>query len=199
MVSNKQMPAAVVSYEHRKYIFLSDKDLIAGCLAGDKKCEEALYNKFSGKMYALCLRYARHSLEAQDMLQDGLIKTFDKLNQFQHKGSLEYWIRRIMINTALKYYRKSSFQKELLGVEHNIERSEDPSVYSRLSEQELMAIINSLPEGYKMVFNLYAVDGYSHKEIAEMLSIQESTSRSQLVKARKLLQKLILKNQKVAV
>ncbi len=121
------------------------------------------------------------------------------MGKFQHKGSFEGWIRRIVINTALKNYSRKSFSHEQIGVEYYPDVPVEPSVYSDLGEEVLMQLIAALPEGYRVVFNLYAIEGYSHKEIAETLGIQESTSRSQLVKARKLLQVQILKLQKIAV
>ena len=150
-------------------------------------------------MMTLCRRYSRHQLEAEDILQEAFIKVFDNIGQFSFKGSFEGWIRRIVINTAIKNYRKSSYQKEQIGYEDYEEKSIDPEVYDILNEEELLKLIEQLPNGYKMVFNLYAIEGYSHKEIGEMLNIGESTSRSQLLKARKALQALIAKFQLILV
>lgn len=178
---------------------LTDKELIIGALNADPKCQKAIFDRYSGRMLSVCIRYTRHRMEAEDILQDSFIKVYKNLKQFQHKGSFECWVRRIVINTAIKNYKKSSFQKELLGVEHAPELSSSPSIYGALNEEELLAIISKLPVGYRTVFNLYAIEGYSHREIGEMLEIQESTSRSQLVKARKMLQAKVLEMQKVAV
>ena len=150
-------------------------------------------------MLAVCLRYTRHRMEAEDILQDAFIKVFDNIGRFEFKGSFEGWIRRIVINTALKNYSKKSFKQEQIGLENQPELPLDPEIYSNLEEEELLRLINRLPDGYRLVFNLYAVEGYSHKEIAELLGIQESTSRSQLVKARKMLQGMIIDLQKIAV
>lgn len=150
-------------------------------------------------MLAVCRRYARHELEAEDLLQDAFIKVYKNLDRFQHKGSFEGWIRRIVVNTAIKNYQKKSFKNELMGSEYFPDTPIDPSVMSRLSADELLALVEGLPEGYRMVFNLYAIEGYSHKEISEMLHIQESTSRSQLVKARKMLQQQVIKLHRIAV
>ncbi len=155
--------------------------------------------RYSGKMLAVCLRYTRHRMEAEDILQDAFIKVFDNISRFEFKGSFEGWIRRIVINTALKNYGKKSFKQEQIGLENQPELPLEPEIYSNLEEEELLRLINQLPDGYRVVFNLYAVEGYSHKEIADLLGIQESTSRSQLVKARKMLQGMIVKLQKIAV
>lgn len=150
-------------------------------------------------MLAVCLRYTRHRMEAEDILQDAFVKVFDNISKFEFKGSFEGWIRRIVINTALKNYSKKSFKQEQIGLENQPELPLEPEIYSNLEEEELLRLINKLPDGYRLVFNLYAVEGYSHKEIADLLGIQESTSRSQLVKARKMLQGMIVNLQKIAV
>lgn len=144
-------------------------------------------------MFALCMRYARHKLEAEDIMQEGFIKAFENLDSFRSEGSLEGWIRTIMVHTAIKNYNRSSFQKESIGIEHLPEDTMYPEAYGDLNRNELLNLIKELPEGYRVVFNMYAIEGYKHKEIARMLNIGESTSRSQLVKARKLLQSMIEK------
>ncbi len=150
-------------------------------------------------MMGVCLRYTRHEMEAEDILQDAFIKVFDHIDKFEFKGSFEGWIRRIVINTALKNYGKKSFRHEQIGLESQPELPLEPDIYAHLQEEELLRLIARLPDGYRIVFNLYAIEGYNHKEIAEMLGIQESTSRSQLVKARKMLQVMITDMQKIAV
>lgn len=139
-------------------------------------------------MYYVCLRYARHASEAQDMLQDGFIKVFDNIGSFKSNGSFEGWIRRIVVNTALNYCRKSSFKQEQIGIEDYQDTVVKSKAVSNLGEKELLALIQKLPDGYRMVFNLYVIEGYSHKEIGEMLNVTESTSRSQLAKSRKWMQ-----------
>lgn len=180
---------------------MTEQDLVKGCIQENRKCQQEVFSRYAGKMLAVCMRYARHHMEAEDVLQDAFIKVFDNIGQFQFKGSLEGWIRRIVVNTALKNIDRKSFSKEQIGVEltHFEEYPSDPSAYSHLQEEELMRLIRQLPDGYRVVFNLYAIEGYSHQEIADMLGIQESTSRSQLVKARKLLQTQVLALQKIAV
>ena len=136
-------------------------------------------------MYAVCLRYARSQSDAADILQEGFVKVFTKLEQFQFNGSFEGWVRRIMINTALRAYQKQRFDFESSGYEYFPDAPVDPEAIAALSEAELLQLISRLPDGYRVVFNLVAVEGYSHAEVAETLGIQESTSRSQLTKARR--------------
>jgi len=148
---------------------------------------------------AVCLRYAQDQMEAEDMLQDGFIRVFSNMHQFKFEGSFEGWIRRVIVNAALK-----RLQKRKIHFQEITERNEDaprmePYVYNHLGEAELMQLIQQLPDGYRTVFNLNVIEGYSHEEIAEMLGIQAGTSRSQLVKARKMLQQQILERQKIAV
>jgi RNA polymerase sigma-70 factor (ECF subfamily) len=144
-----------------------------------------LYERFAGKMYAVCLRYARSSADAADMLQEGFVKVFTKLDQYGFQGSFEGWIRRIMVNTALRTYQRQRFDLEYSGYETLPERPVDADALAILGEAELLQLIARLPEGYRVVFNLVAIEGYSHAEVADMLNIQESTSRSQLTKARR--------------
>ena len=136
-------------------------------------------------MYAVCLRYPRTPADAADILQEGFLKVYSKLEQFQFQGSFEGWIRRIMVNTALRTYQKQRFDHEYTGYEQLPDAPVDPDAISALSEAELLRVISQLPEGYRVVFNLVAIEGYSHAEVAETLGIQESTSRSQLTKARR--------------
>jgi RNA polymerase sigma factor (sigma-70 family) len=140
---------------------------------------------FAGKMYAVCLRYARTQADAADILQEGFVKVFTKLEQYQFQGSFEGWIRRIMVNTALRAYQRQRFDNEQSGYEQLPESPIEADAISSLSEAELLQLISRLPEGYKVVFNMVAIEGYSHAEVAELLGIQESTSRSQLTKARR--------------
>lgn len=167
---------------------MNEKKLIQACIKEKSSAQKRLYDLYAPKMYYVCLRYARHELEAQDMLQDGFIKVFDNLASFKSNGSFEGWIRRIMVNTSLNYCRKSSFKQEQIGIEDYQDKVVDSKAVSNLSEQELLKVIQQLPDGYRMVFNLYVIEGYSHKEIGELLDITESTSRSQLAKSRKWMQ-----------
>ena len=152
-------------------------------------------------MLGVCHRYARNHEDAEDILQDAFIKVFSKIKQFKAEGSFEGWIRRIVVNTAIKKYSLARYTKELNGYDaaENMQPIMDPAAYGHLNEKELMALIHKLPDGYRIVFNLYVMEGFSHEEIAKMLNIQPGTSRSQLVKARMTLQKQILDLQRVAV
>jgi RNA polymerase sigma factor (sigma-70 family) len=168
---------------------MTEEELIYGCIREDRTCQQKLYKTYAGKMLVVCMRYCRSRQEAEDILQDGFIRVFDNIKKFTFSGSFEGWVRRIMINCALRNYRKSSYQKEQIGIADDYDIPTDATVYDKLSEMELLELISELPEGYKMVFNLYAIEGYSHKEIADTMGINEGTSRSQLNKARKHLQK----------
>ena len=178
---------------------MTEKELILGCLREEPRCQREIFERYSGSMMTVCLRYARHRLEAEDILQEAFIRIFDNLHRFEFKGSFEGWIRRIVINTALKNYQRKHFSQEQIGLEQLPESGQEPVAYAQLGEEELLDMIARLPDGYRVIFNLYAIEGYSHKEIAETLGIQESTSRSQLLKARKLLQSQIERLQRLAV
>ena len=176
---------------------MTDFTLIQGCQRDDAQSQQELFNRYAGKMMTVCLRYARHRAEAEDLLQDSFIKIFDNIRQFEGKGSFEGWIRRIVVNTALKNISKLSFQRENIGIENMVETAVAPSVLSHLTEQELLNLIAKLPTGYRTVFNLFVLEDMSHREISEALGIEESTSRSQLVKARNMLQTMVLKSDRV--
>ncbi|NJN34574.1 MAG: RNA polymerase sigma factor [Saprospiraceae bacterium] len=178
---------------------MTESELIKGCICEDRRCQRELFARYAGKMMTVCLRYARHSMEAEDLLQDSFIKIFDNIRRFEGKGSFEGWIRRIVINTALKNVSRLSFQRENMGLDHVEEGSSDPSVLAELSAEEMLKIIARLPDGYRVVFNLYCIEGFSHREIADLLQIEESTSRSQLTKARHILQQQVLNLQKIVI
>lgn len=170
---------------------LTERELVTGCLRGERRCQETLYARFARRMYAVCLRYARHELEAQDLMQEGFIRVFDKLKDFRMEGSLEGWIRRIMVHTAINQYRRKSFQMERFGLEQVPDQPVPSEAVDRMGTEELLNMVSNLPEGYRMVFNLFAIEGFDHAEIADLLGCGESTSRSQLAKARRMLQSMI--------
>ena len=170
---------------------LTERELVKGCQREDRRSQETLYGRFARRMYAVCLRYARHQMEAQDLMQEGFVRVFDKLHGFRMEGSLEGWIRRIMVHTCINHYRKKAFQNEHIGMEHMPEGTVSATAVEHLGQEELMKLIGELPDGYRMVFNLYAIEGYDHAEIAQMIGCGESTSRSQLAKARRMLQERI--------
>ncbi len=148
---------------------------------------------------SVCLRYAKEYSEAEDILQEGFIKVYANLKSFRHEGSFEGWVRRIMVTSALKYLRKARPTQEITAAEEYRESSDLPDAIAHLGEQEIIKLISNLPDGYRAVFNLYVIEGYKHQEIANLLSIEESTSRSQLVKARKWLQEKVLAITRVAL
>lgn len=180
-------------------IGLTEEEIIKGCIKGKSNAQKALYYKYGPMMLSVCRRYARHEMEAEDFLQEGFIRVFKYFHQFKGDAALSTWIRRIMINNALKNISKSSFKNEQIGIADNYDKDFDEGTFAKLSVDEIMKLIQELPNGYRVVFNLYAIEGYSHKEIAEMLDIGESTSRSQLLKARRMLQEKFIELQKIAV
>ncbi|MCC9165815.1 RNA polymerase sigma factor [Pontibacter harenae] len=175
----------------------SEEDrLIEGCIAGERAMQRLLYDLYSKKMMMVCLRYAPTNFEAEDIMQEGFVKVFANVQNFKKDCPLEFWIRRIMINTALKHLR----QKSLLTVSHEAEEavniSSDSFSLSGFSMDELLSTIQSLAPRYRMVFNLYAIEGYNHKEIGEMLGISEGTSKSQYSRARAILQSMLSRQDK---
>lgn len=163
-------------------------DILKGCVEGKRSAQEQLYRMYSAKMFGMCLRYCRNQDDAKDILQDGFIKVFEKIKQFGNRGSLEGWIRRVIVNTALERYRKNN---PTLGIEQVPELREiedEPDIYIGISMNEMLTYIHSLPERYRMVFNLYVFENMSHKEIAESMGITEGTSKSDLSRARGILQ-----------
>jgi RNA polymerase sigma factor (sigma-70 family) len=177
----------------------ADIELVKLCLLNDKEAQRQLYDRFSGRMMTLCLRYTSSRDDAADLLQEGYIKVFASLLQFSGHGSLEGWIRSIIIHIAIrKWHQQSNLETE--SIENHFELNDrSVSAIEMMSAGELLKMISMLPAGYKMIFNMNVIDGYSHAEIAAMTGIKESTSRSQLVKARLMLQKMIVADNEVAV
>lgn len=169
-----------------------ETQLVEACLRGDSRAQRKLYEKYYGKMLGVCLRYTKDREEARDILQDGFVKIFQKLSQFSFSSPLEGWVRRIVVNTAIDRYRKNLAEPGAYDIETAYEvASDEQDALSDMSHDELMACLHNLPAGYRMVFNMYVIEGFSHKEIAEALNITEGTSKSQLSKARGYLQRLI--------
>ncbi len=177
----------------------TEKEILKACLKGDRLAHKDLFNMYAGKMMTVCLRYAKNHQEAEDILQDGFIKVFTYLHEFENNGSFEGWVRRIVVNTAIKHTKKKSFSHEDTGLEHVREDVVNPDALAALSEAELLKLISELPDRYKIIFNLYAIEGYTHREISELLHIEETTSRSQLLKARRLLQSKVQELYTIAV
>ncbi|MCF8234680.1 MAG: sigma-70 family RNA polymerase sigma factor [Bacteroidales bacterium] len=168
----------------------SDRDFIKRCLKNDKKAQEELYTRFAPKMFGVCLRFARSSMEAEDIMQEGFIKVFTHLKDYRNEGSFEGWIRRTIVNTAINFYRKNlKLNQEMDIADIEVPNSQEVSAIEKLSAEELLDCINELPDGYRVIFNLNVTEGYTHKEIGKLLDISENTSKSQLSRARQTLQK----------
>lgn len=170
---------------------MSEKELIEGCIKGNPKSQRSLYTIYAPKMLGVCYRYVNNREIAQDILQEGFIKVFSKINSYSGQGVFAGWLRKIFVTSALEYLRKNDLMRFSVSIEEyeNITDEVNTSALSQLSAEELMTCVTKLPPGYRTVFNLYAIEGYSHSEIANILNIKENTSQSQLLRARKLLQK----------
>ena len=169
-----------------------ETDLIKGCIEGDRRMQKELYDRFSPKMYAVCLRYMGNADDAQDILQEGFIKIYKNLERFRGDGSFEGWVRRIFVNTAIEQIRKKKMDVSLTEKEETIEYK-SVSAVDNINEKDLLKIVSGLSPGYRSVFNMYVVEGFSHKEIGELLGISEGTSNSQLARARMILQDRIMR------
>lgn len=169
-----------------------EHDLIKGCKRGDHHAQQRLFDRHSSRMYGICLRYIKDTMQAEDVLVIAFTKVFERIGQFNGEGSFEGWIRRIVVNEALTSLRKS----RVMMAETDLEVAEREPDYQHLNDHleadDLLKMIEKLPPGYRIVFNMYAIDGYSHREIAELLGISENTSKSQLSRARTYLQKMLI-------
>ena len=173
-----------------------ETEWIEGCKRQDSRAQEQLYNQYSGKMYALCCRYIPSRMEAEDVLVTAFTKLFERIDQFKGEGSFEGWIRRIVVNESLTYLRRNKNMYLETEIETADKHPDFAQLDNHLEAEDLLRLVGDLPTGYRMVFNLYAIDGYSHKEIAEQLGISENTSKSQLSRARALLQKRLIETEK---
>lgn len=167
------------------------KSIISDCIAGSRKAQAMLYHQYAPKMFGVCLRYAKDATEAEDNLQDGFIKVFANLTSFRHDGSFEGWMRRIMINVSLEKLRKQHFlyPVEDVSVYDTVNFSDD--VIAKISADDLLKLIQELPPRYRLVFNLYVIEGMSHQEIAEEMSITQGTSKSNLARAREIMKRKV--------
>jgi len=170
------------------------EEIIEGCREGKNRFQESLYKLMASKMLGVCMRYAKDQFEAEDMLQSGFIKVFRKIDMYKGEGSFEGWVRRIMVNTSIEFYRKNLRSLNVIDItgiqEQEVSTSFD---MSSLNVKDLMKLIQGLSAGYRMVFNMYAIEGFSHKEIAAELGITEGASKSQLSRARAILREQVLK------
>lgn len=172
---------------------LNEKQLIEGCKRNDVHCQKLVYEKYASKMMGVSLRYCNSKMEAEDVLQDAFIKIFNKIRTFKGEGSFEGWIRRIVVFTALKSNDKRVKKFEPGNLDSVPEQIYAAKALSKMETDSLMNILKELPEGYRTVFNLYAIEGYSHKEIGEMLGVSDVTSRTQYSRAKQQLKKLLTK------
>lgn len=161
---------------------MTDEQLLEAILRQDAKAQRLLYDRFARKMFGVCLRYTRNKEEAEDYLQDGFLKVFQKISSFKNEGSLEGWIRKVMVNTCLDHLRQQKMQWN--EIDEANEPVENAEVLDKLQASDLLEMIRQLAPGFRTVFNLFAIEGYSHKEIGEMLNISEGTSKSQFARAR---------------
>lgn len=170
---------------------IPESDLINGCLKGNRRMQEELYRRYSPKMYAVCLRYASNAEEAQDILQEGFIKVFKKMDSFRGDGSFEGWMRRVFVNTAIEHFRRRRYLMPVTEREENTIEGKYTSALDDLGAKDIMALVQELSPGYRTVFNMYVVEGYTHKEIGDILGISEGTSKSQLSRAKVILQDMV--------
>jgi RNA polymerase sigma-70 factor (ECF subfamily) len=173
---------------------MTEELMLAGCLRNNATAQEALYNRFSPRMLGVCYRFAKNREDAEDMLQEGFIKVFTQIHQYRNEGALEGWIRRIVVHTCINILKKNKKFSDSVDIIHansvNVKEEIIPSI---MQAKQIVECIRTLPLGYKTVLNLYAIEGYSHKEIAMMLDIEESTSRSQYTRAKAMLEEILIR------
>lgn len=170
---------------------MTEQQLVDGCIREDRKCQEQLWNLYASKLLTVSIRYCQNREDAEDVLMEAFVKIFDNMTAFRGQSSLETWMRRIVVNTSINKIRSRKFTESIDNEALHIGYSDQS--FEAMDAKALMKMLETLPVGYRMVFNLFAVEGYSHKEIADLLKIDEGTSRSQLAKARKALQDMIEK------
>jgi len=170
---------------------ITQEALISGCISGRADYQKILFHKYAPTMFAVCLRYAPDYHQAEDFLQEGFIKVFNKLHQYANKGSFEGWLRTIFVNNSIEALRKNKKWYELFPNEKSPQLITNTNILDHLATQELLQCIQKLPDGYRTIFNLYVIEGFSHKEISKMLAISEGTSKSQLSRARTALQRIV--------
>jgi len=170
----------------------NERNIIKGCQKGDRKMQRLLYDKYSRSMYAVAVRYTKMQQEAEDIIQEAFIKVFKNIKKFRQDSSLGYWIKRIVINTALNHQRSKLYLYPMVDVNEMLDSPSEELIISDFSHQELIGMVRNLPAGCQTIFNLYAIEGYKHHEIAKMLEISEGTSKSQYSRAKILLKEKIL-------
>jgi|ERR1051326_6739571 RNA polymerase sigma-70 factor (ECF subfamily) len=171
---------------------MTDEELVKGCIAKNQSAQKTLFEKFNRKMMGICLRYAERTEEADDMLQNGFIRVFEKIETFRADGSLEGWVRKIVVNESLTWLRKNKASKMNIDIDDaKYSIPGNNHVGENVNEKDLLKMIQALPVGFRTVFNMYAIEGYTHKEIGEMLGISEGTSKSQYSRAKGHLQNML--------
>ncbi|GHE72082.1 MULTISPECIES: sigma-70 family RNA polymerase sigma factor [Roseivirga] len=170
---------------------IQDIELINRCIKGEVKAQRELYDRYAARLMPVAMRYAKSQADAEDILQDAFIKIFNSLESFRHEAQFSTWLRRIVVNTAINHNRKKLYQQPMLDIDKTPLHVEKELVISHLHFTEIMAMMQKLPVGCRTVFNLFAIEGYGHKEIAEMMEITEGTSKSQYARARALLKVMI--------
>jgi RNA polymerase sigma factor (sigma-70 family) len=173
-------------------LFTSETQLVKACQNGEPKAQKRVYEKYAPKMNAICKRYLADEMEAEDAMIDGFMRVFDKISTFKMEGSFEGWVKRIMVNECLMVLRSKKKEGFSVGYDQIVNETEVQNIETNLEANELLKIINGLPTGFRTVFNLFAIEGFSHAEIAKELNISEGTSKSQLSRARVILQNKIL-------
>lgn len=171
----------------------TEKEIIEGCLKNEAKFQELLYRNSSAQLYAVCVGYTKNKEEAKDLLQEGFMRIFKNIHTFQNEAPLQAWMRRIVVNTAIDYYRKSLRSIKTADYNEEVELADVSMNLQQLDLNYFKNIIAKMPDGYRVIFNLYAVEGYNHREISELIGISEGTSKSQFSRARKYLQDIIIK------
>lgn len=171
---------------------MSDREIVLGCIHNDRNYQKALFDKYSGMLMTVCRRYFPDAELAEDTLQEGFIRIFQSLHQFNFQGSFEGWLKKVVVNIALRKIQTERKVRDWMDLSVADTKEFRCSAIDKLEEEDILGIIGTLPVDYRTVFNMYIIDGFSHKEIAQILNITESTSRSQLVKARQMLQKMII-------
>ncbi len=188
----------VIAFDPMEFTIYRAKDveLIEACKRKNAQAQKSLYDHYAGKLYALCCRYIKEKMEAEDVLIIAFTKILDRIDQFKGEGSFEGWMKRIVLNESLTYLRRNKNMYQEMDIEAADREPDFEKLESHLQAEDLMKLIEALPSGYRIVFNLYAIDGYSHKEIGEQLGISENTSKSQLSRARLALQKSLRDSEK---
>lgn len=172
---------------------MTEDVVILGCLDNDPVSQRELYNKYSSKMLSVCYRYASNKSDAEDMLQEAFIRIFSNIHSYMNKGAFEGWLRRVVVNTCINYLKKNKKFSEEIDLEHGANIEVKENIHSFMLAKQVIECIKLLPVGFRTVLNLYAIEGYSHKEISNILDIEESTSRSQYTRAKVLLEQILIK------